>query len=126
MTPPPAPSPQPPKDETRHDTAEMPVTVGTMRRAFRINEVFTFAVAAMTAIAAVFGAYRLLLSEAEAAGAKGADKVAERVLTLEQQRRHDRDDVHELQRDIRELYRVMPRVRDSARLERPVGKDGGE
>lgn len=37
------------------------------------------------------------------------------------------DDIHELGRDVRELYRVMPRVRDSARLEAPfpAHADGG-
>ena len=123
MTPPPAATPKPPEPD-RHDTAEMPVTKGEMRRSFRINEVFTFVVAALTAIGAVFGAYRLLLSEAEAAGEKGAARAEQRIVTLEQQRRQDRDDMHELQKDIRELYRVMPRVRDSARLEKPLG-DGG-
>lgn len=109
---------------SRHDTGETPVTVGVMRRAFRINEIWTVMVAFFVATAAVFGAYKVLLGEAQAAGAEAAAKVETRVLALEQGQRQSREDVHELAKDIRELYRVVPRVRDSKRLEQPLA-DGG-
>lgn len=72
-------------DAPRHDTAEMPVTRGVMRRAFRINEVFTFLVAATTAMGAVFGAYKLLLSEARAEADAGVKLHEVRISVLEQQ-----------------------------------------
>lgn len=69
------PEPLPP----RHDSREMPVTKGEMRRSFRLNEVYTLLVAVATAAAALLGAYRLYVSEARAAGAEEAARVQLRV-----------------------------------------------
>lgn len=100
--PPPAPSPRPPSNpDERHDTGEHPVTKGEMRRAFRLNEIWTALVAVGVAMSAVFGLYRLALSEARAEGREGAEiaiatsdagaKGREaRIAVLEQQRGADR------------------------------------
>lgn len=113
----------------RHDTAEMPVTRGAMRQAFRINEIFTFLVAAMTAVGAVFGAYKLLLSEARAEADAGIAPVERRVQVLEQEAKQQREDTHEVQMDIRSLYRAVTTGKKQERLEKPppppAPKDGG-
>jgi hypothetical protein len=110
----------------RHDTRDMPVTRGAMRKAFRINEVFTFLVAALTAIAAVFGAYKLLLNEAAAAGERASGPLIKRVETLEQNDKQRSEDIHEVQTDIRALYKAVMTKQPQERLEKPApAKDGG-
>lgn len=119
MTQPPAPSPRHPTPDDRHDTAEMPVTMGTMRRAFRINEIWTFLVACAVAAGAVLSAYRYVISEAEAAGRKGATDVEKRVAALE-------GELPEVRKDVRALYNTVLTGRRQERLERPLPeKDGG-
>lgn len=100
-------------DAPRHDTAEVPVTMGVMRRAFRINEVFTFLVAVGAAIAAVLGVYRLVLSEAAAAGRDATSSFEKRVTALELEQ-------PEIRKDVRSLYRAVLTGQRQDRLEQPL------
>jgi septal ring factor EnvC (AmiA/AmiB activator) len=56
----------------------------------------------------------------------GIEPLKQRVSTNEQETRALRDDVHELARDIREIYRVMPKARRSERLEKEPQEDAGK
>lgn len=55
-----------------------------------------------------------------------AHAVARRVEAVEKKQDRYEEDLHEFAKDLRELYRVMPRIQDSERLERPFPvHDGG-
>lgn len=117
---PPAASPQVPRDESpRHDTAEVPVTTGVMRRAFRLNEIYTLIVAVLASGAALLGGYRVFISEARAAGKEEAAAVEKRTTALE-------GGQTEMQKDVRALYFVILTGKKSERLEQPLPlRDGG-
>jgi hypothetical protein len=74
----------------------------------------------VAAIAVCFAVFFALEARAE-------KRLEERVGPLETETANTKADVHELAKDIRELYRVTPRMRDSDRLERPFPShsDGG-
>lgn len=99
--------------EQRHDTGEQPVTMGVMRKAFRINEIWTFLVACAVAIAAVLGAYRYVLSEAAAAGKGPVEGLEKRVGALELEQ-------PEIRKDVRSLYRAVLTGQRQDRLEQPL------
>ena len=80
----------------------------------------------------------ILLAVGVIAGFRGRDTVAgvvdEQIQPVRRQAdentqklKFQAEDIHELGKDVRELYRVVPRVRDSARLEAPfpTHADGG-
>jgi uncharacterized oligopeptide transporter (OPT) family protein len=115
--PPPAPSPQLP-EPSRHDTAEVPVTKGEMKKAFTLNEIWTVIVAFATAGAALIGGYALFIEKAEAAGRKAAESVAEELAKV-------KADQSETREDMRALYRAVMYRQPQERLERPVAKDAG-
>lgn len=128
---------EPPKPETterhdaeaeageapRHDTHELPVTMGTMQKAFRLNEIWTFIVAVATAGAALLGSYTLFIDKAEAAGRKEAETVKEEVRQLREEVQAMKDDNGELKKDVRALYRAVMTRQPQDRLEKPI--DGG-
>lgn len=115
-------SPQPPvsaertddeakAESARHDTAEIPVTVGDMRKAFRINELWTVLVAIAAAGAAVLGAYRVFISEARAAGVETASSIERRMDVVEAAQK-------DVQLDMRSLYRAVLTGQRQERLEK--------
>jgi cytochrome c-type biogenesis protein CcmH/NrfG len=118
----------PPGDARLEDTGEHPATRGEMRRAFRINEIFTFLVASMTAVGAVFGAYKLLLSEARAEADAGVAVHESRIKALEQQVPQLREEVYQGRLDTQALYKALMERKRQDRLEKPPPKptlDGG-
>lgn len=80
----------------------------------------------------------ILLGLAVLVGFKGRDKLEEisdervqpvrrQVDEHEQRLRHHAEDLHQTELDIRELYKVLPTIQRSERLEHPwPGHDGGE
>lgn len=80
----------------------------------------------VVAVGTAFGAYRVVLGEALAQTDAGMAPIKQRVDTLEQQQKELRSDVHEVQTDIRALYKAVMTGRPQERLERPPpSKDGG-
>lgn len=111
--------PEPPDDEpkTNPNVPVMPEYVKTKVTQLAVRMSAGVIVAA---IAVFFAAFFALEARAE-------KRLEERVGPLEQRQAEQQSDMHELGKDFRELYRVMPRIRDSERLERPfpVHVDGG-
>lgn len=55
------------------------------------------------------------------------DAVKRQVDEHERKIAHHEEDLHQVELDMREVYRIMPRTRDSDRLEHPwPGHDGGD
>ncbi len=126
---PPQASPQPPgDDEWRPPTGEHPVTKDELRRTLNVNDVKTTVAMVVVAIGTVFAAYRVVLSEARAQSDAGVSVIERRVTNVEQKQAQQSADLHEVQVDIRELYRSMQTGRPSPRLEAPLppAKDGGQ
>lgn len=72
------------------------------------------------------GGYVHLVGEARAQADAGISPVKSRVDQLEAEQKQVRADVHEVQLDVRELYRVITTGRRSERLESPTPpRDGG-
>lgn len=103
-------------------TTEDPVTGKELRRQFKWQDV-----AVVLAILAGFlGGYRTLLTEARAESDAGVKSLESRVNAVETEQKNVRSDLHEVQLDIRELYRSQHEGRRSERLERPLPPpDGG-
>ena len=95
---------------SRHDTGEVPVTVGEMRKAFTKNEIFTVLVAITAAAIGLLGAYEVFLSKAAQAGERKAAEVSKRMDGIEL--------------DMRELYHAFMYGKRSERLERPPMSKG--
>jgi hypothetical protein len=120
--------PSPPKsvkapfEEVAHelgsDTGEFPVTKNVLKKALRVNEIWTVLVAIATAGAALIGGYTLFIAKAEAAGAEAAAKVAKRQDAVEESQK-------EVREDVRALYRAVMYRQPQERLEKPLPKDGG-
>lgn len=117
-TPAPVESPKHP-EPPRHDTGEVPVTKGEMKKALTRNEIWTFIVAVATAAAALLGGYTLFIDKAEAAGRKeAAEARKEAHAALEQG--------NDLKQDMRDLYKAVMYGKKSERLEAPpTARDGG-
>lgn len=118
--------PAPPLDEPKTDPA-IRIVKKSMRKELNWQGAKLTIATTVIAIGTAFGAYRVVLSEAAAQTDAGVRVHEQRIVTLEQQQKETRSDLHELQMDIRELYRVMPRRHDSERLEKPLpAVDGGQ
>ncbi len=80
-------------------------------------------------IAAVVTVTVSTIAFAQDAGTKAAQaetaSLTPRVTAIEAEQKNVRSDVHELQLDVRELYRVVRDGRRSERLEAPPSTDGG-
>lgn len=133
--PPPRSSPRVPEpDEREPDTGSYPVVRADLRKALKANDFKVVVGIAVVSIGTAFGAYRVILNDARAQTDAGVAVVVtplgKRVDVLEQGQMQQRADTHELQVDIRELYRVVRDGRRSERLETPapapVSKDGGQ
>ncbi len=101
-----------------------------MRTALKLNEMKTVIAIVVASLGVILGAWRVVISEAKAQTDAGMAPVVARVVVLEQQQQQVRADVHEVQVDIRELYRVVQTGARSVRLETPAPspapKDGGQ
>lgn len=112
--------------ETTTKTGEHPVTNGELKRALSLNDVKLVAVAITVAVGTAFGAYRVVLGEAKAQTDAGVQVLERRLTTVEQRQQQQAADIHEVQVDIRALYRTITTGERSARLERPpAAVDGG-
>jgi hypothetical protein len=116
-------------DEPKTDPAmRLPVSKKEMRKAFKINEIWTFVVAVATAGAALLTGYALFISKAEAAGEKKAESVAKEL--VETNKRMDKVEAQqaEVRLDMRDLYKATLYGKRSERLEKPPEetKDGGQ
>jgi len=99
---------------------KMPVSKKDMKRAFRLNEVYTFVIAIVTAAVAVIVGYRVFISEAKAAGVEAAKELVKRVDVIEENQK-------EVRQDVRALYRAVMTKQPQPRLEKDPDekKDGG-
>lgn len=79
----------------------------------------------ITAVVVPLGGFAVwLLGEARAAGADAGRKLEEHQAESAQAHRQFREDVHEVQADVRAVYKAVMTRRPQPRLERPP--DGGE
>ena len=104
-------------------TGEHPVVKAELKQALRVNEFKTVGAIVVGSLLTVFGAWRVLLSEAKAQTQSEVSVIAARVTNLEQGRTQTQTDVHEVQMDIRALYRAVMTGASQPRLEAP--RDGG-
>lgn len=105
------------------ETSSAPLTADQLRKQFRWQDL-----AIVLAILGGFlGGYAHLVGEARAQADAGTAPLKARVEVLEQEQKQVRADVHEVQLDVRELYRVIRDGRRSERLEQPPAPatDGG-
>ncbi len=114
-----------------------PVLKSDMRKAFRINEAFTLVVSMLVGLAALWMGQYIFVSQARAAAKEVADSGIEQMKSevqaaklrldqVEQAQKEVKSDLHEVQVDIRELYRSSRTGQKSERLEKPAPvKDGG-
>lgn len=98
----------------------MPVLRGDMRRAFRLNELYTVLIAVLTAAGALLGGYKMFVSEARAAGAEEAKSVADRISKVEKAQERLEKSQDEVREDIRSLYRATLYRQPQERLEKPA------
>lgn len=126
-------------DEPRRTTtAEQPATSAELKQAEATISWRSFAqsIVALTTLLGVFsGGYFHIISEARAQTDAGLSQLAPRIVELENRARRNEEyaaglsrDVHEVQLDMRELYRVIQTGARSARLEAPptTSTDGGQ
>ncbi len=88
----------------------------------RVNRAFKWQDAAviLAILGGFLGGYGHLMSEATARAEDKISPLRARIDTLEQEQHRARTDVHEVQLDVRELYRSLRDGRRSERLEQPV------
>lgn len=102
--------------------AEAEEREGKMVRSAKATAVFVGLVAAIVVPLGGFAAW--VLGRAEAAGEDAGRKLEAHKEESAQAHRQMRDDTHELQMDVRALYKALMTRQPQARLERPP--DGGE
>jgi hypothetical protein len=121
-----------------HDpTPEHPVTAPELRTLLTWQSLRSAGVALVAVVAGTVTGWQVLTTQARAQAGEVSAEVSRRVQAIEDAgRRHEAEsdathaaikaDMHELQRDIRELYRVVrDPTRRSERLEAALPKDGG-
>lgn len=119
------------------DTAEHPLTAPELRRALTWSDLRAAGLVLVAVVASTVTGWQLLTATARAQATEAGAEVTRRVQAIEDAGRRHADEsaaVHhelkqelaELQRDIRELYRVVrDPSRRSERLEQPAAVDGG-
>jgi hypothetical protein len=126
--PPPQPSPQVHRDDGDPND---PRTITGVYRAldskFKGEKVFNLVVAVIALVVSLgtlIGGYNHIISEARAQSDAGLAAVVppldKRVVILEQQQQQTREDVHEVQTDIRALYKAVMTGARQDRLEQPA------
>lgn len=135
-----------PSTATRHDTKDVPVTVGVLRQANRFTRVLMFIAGSGIGVGSAFGGGWLALGamRAEAqvvadAGVARAEKAAETVAKQQEQRismlekgqlqqaddvRETKTEVKEVKQDLRDLKRTIDAIADKLRVTVP-NDDGG-
>jgi len=119
------------------DTGEHPVTKDELKHTLSVNDAKLVMMAIVVAVGTAFGAYRVVLNEARAQTDAGVEEVKGGQVRLDQRlEMHLREsgqahqqmkaDLHEVQMDIRALYRSMQDGKRSPRLERPLDPDAGK
>lgn len=95
-------------------------------RIFRSEAKLIIAAALAGMAAFAYGQSRFESKTAEQIDA-GIEPVEKRLTIVEQQQKEQRADIHEVQADIRALYKAVMTGREQPRLERPlVAPDGGQ
>ena len=125
-------------DEPRRTTtAEQPATSAELKQAeatISWRSLAQSVVALATLLGVFFGGYSHIISEARAQTDAGLNQLTPRIVELENRARRNEEvavrlsgDLHEVQLDVRELYRVIQTGARSARLEAPptTSADGG-
>lgn len=134
-----APASSPPRDYlSPTSTGEHPVTNREMNRAFNLNDIRVVAAMLVVAVGTCFTAYKFVIGDARAQTDAGVQVVATQLdnyrkstdasiseLKQEMKKMATKEEVKEVQQDIREFYRVWRDDRRSVRLEQPVGFDAG-
>jgi hypothetical protein len=121
--------------EPRKATGEHPVTAGELKHVVKIHDARVILSVVATIIGTTVTAWMLVRSEARAEAKVVTHEVTRRLDALESAHKEHledsrrvhaltRDDVHEVQTDIRDLYKTITTGRPSPRLERPI--DGGK
>lgn len=117
--------PAPPLDEPKTDPA-IRIVKKSMRKELNWQGAKLTIMTSVVAVGTAFGAYRVVLSEAAAQTDAGVRVHEQRIVTLEQQQQQTRTDLHEVQTDIRSLYKAVLTGQRQERLEKPLpAVDGG-
>ena len=119
MTPPPIASPEPEYDGTSTPSG----VYRAVEKKFRGEKIFNLAVAGVAlliSLGTLIGGYNHIISEARAQADAGVQPIDRRVTILEQQQVQTRQDVHEVQVDIRSLYKAVMTGERQNRLEQPA------
>jgi len=117
-------------------TGEHPVTKDELKHTLSVNDAKLVVMAIVVAVGTAFGAYRVVLNEARAQTDAGVEEVKWGQTRLDQRLdQHIKDsgqahqqlkgDMHEVQMDMRALYRAVMTGQPQPRLERPPDLDGG-
>lgn len=120
-----------PSPEPRKATGEHPVTAGELKHVVKIHDARVILSVVATIIGTTVGAWMLIRSEARAEAKVVTVEVTRRLDAVEQAQREHledsrrvhqqvREDLHEVQADIRDLYKTITTGRPSPRLERPL------
>ena len=121
--------------EPRHTaTDEHPVTANELNHVVKVHDLRVVVGAIATVVAVTVSAWMLLQSEARAQANIVTHEVVQRlvqhekilqdhIVTSREERSGVQRDIHEIHRDIRDLYKTITTGRPSPRLERPI--DGG-
>ncbi len=99
-------------------TGEYPVTKKELIKQLRLQDMMVIGSIVVTVVGGVFTGYFKVVHDARAETELVLKPLETRVNTLEQEQKHLREDVHEVQLDLRELYRVIRENRRSPRLEK--------
>jgi hypothetical protein len=125
-TPRPSPRPPEPPDDEPQTDPNIRVVKTAMRKELNLQGAKLTIATAVVAVSTAFGAYMFIMNQALAQTDAGVGPVVKRVETLEQQQKELRGDVHEVQMDVRALYKAVMTGRPQERLEQPPAvKDGG-
>jgi len=119
---PPRASPTLPKVVDEVDTGSAPIVRDVLRYELRINEIKTVAAIVVTSLGLVFGAWRVLLSEARAQTDGGIAPIEKRIAIVEQDQRHQSEQIHL-------VNKKLDVVLDALRVpyeRRPAATDGGQ
>lgn len=108
------------------NTGEHPVTKDELKASLNLNDFKLVCVAVVVAVGTAFGAYRVVLNDARAQTDAGVGEVTRRIVAVEQEQGRLKADIHEVQKDIRALYRTITTGQRSERLESPPQRDGGQ
>lgn len=105
------------------NTGEYPVTKKELLRQLRFQDLLIIGSVIATVVTGVFSGYFKVVQDARAETELVVKPLEFRISTLEQNQTNLRGDVHEVQLDLRELYKVIRENRRSVRLENAPPED---